>query len=55
MLGPPPPIDEDRGGYDADVSEPFRFIFRVRYAECDPQQIVFNARWGDYVDIAATE
>jgi acyl-CoA thioester hydrolase len=37
------------------VAEPFRFLFRVRYAECDPQGIVFNARWGEYVDIAATE
>jgi acyl-CoA thioester hydrolase len=37
------------------VSHPFRFLFRVRYGECDAQQIVFNARWGEYVDIAATE
>jgi len=37
------------------VTAPFRFRFRVRYGECDPQQIVFNARWGDYVDVAATE
>jgi len=34
---------------------PFRFLFRVRYGECDPQNIVFNARWGDYVDVACTE
>lgn len=34
---------------------PFRFMFRVRYGECDPQNIVFNARWGDYIDIACTE
>jgi acyl-CoA thioester hydrolase len=34
---------------------PFRFLFRVRYGECDAQNIVFNARWGDYVDIACTE
>lgn len=33
----------------------FRFRFRVRYQECDAQKIVFNARWGDYIDIAATE
>lgn len=33
----------------------FTFRFRVRYGECDAQQIVFNARWADYVDIAATE
>jgi acyl-CoA thioester hydrolase len=37
------------------VSEPFRFVFRVRYGECDAQQIVFNARWAEYVDLAATE
>jgi acyl-CoA thioester hydrolase len=39
----------------SDVVEPFRFLFRVRYQECDAQKIVFNARWGDYVDLAATE
>lgn len=33
----------------------FRYRFRVRYQECDAQKIVFNARWGDYIDIAATE
>jgi len=33
----------------------FRFRFRVRYHECDAQQIVFNARWGEYVDVACTE
>lgn len=37
------------------MAEPFRFRFRVRYHECDAQGIVFNARWGDYVDVAATE
>jgi acyl-CoA thioester hydrolase len=34
---------------------PFELIIRVRYAECDAQQVVFNARYGDYVDLAATE
>src|SRR5690349_11319067 len=34
---------------------PFRFLLRVRYGEVDAQQIVFNARWGDYVDVAITE
>lgn len=34
---------------------PFRFLFRVRYHECDAQKIVFNARWGDYADVASTE
>ncbi len=28
---------------------------RVRYAECDAQQIVFNARYGEYADVGATE
>jgi acyl-CoA thioester hydrolase len=28
---------------------------RVRYSECDAQQVVFNARYADYADLAATE
>jgi len=35
--------------------EPFRLLLRVRYCECDAQGIVFNARWGDYADIASGE
>lgn len=34
---------------------PFRLLLRVRYAECDAQGIVFNARWGEYIDVAASE
>ncbi len=34
---------------------PFRLLLRVRYGECDAQLVVFNARYGDYVDVAATE
>jgi acyl-CoA thioester hydrolase len=37
------------------MSLPFRFYFRVRYAECDAQKVVFNARYGDYVDLGFTE
>ena len=37
------------------MREPFRFRFRVRYNECDAQQVVFNARYADYVDLAMTE
>ncbi|HEX4878791.1 MAG TPA: thioesterase family protein [Limnobacter sp.] len=33
----------------------FEFKFRVRYSECDAQGVVFNARYGDYVDLAVTE
>jgi len=28
---------------------------RVRYAECDAQNVVFNARYADYADLASTE
>lgn len=34
---------------------PFTFLFRVRYPECDAQQVVFNARYGDYTDLSVTE
>lgn len=32
----------------------FRYYLRVRYFECDAQKVVFNARYGDYVDLAIT-
>jgi acyl-CoA thioester hydrolase len=34
---------------------PFRYFLRVRYGECDSQRVVFNARYGDYVDLAVAE
>jgi acyl-CoA thioester hydrolase len=34
---------------------PFTLLLRVRYGECDAQQVVFNARYADYIDIAMTE
>lgn len=37
------------------MSHPFRYYLRVRYGECDAQKVVFNARWGDYVDLAVLE
>lgn len=37
------------------MSQPFRFYLRVRYGECDAQKVVFNARYGDYIDLAITE
>ena len=36
-------------------SIPFRYRLRVRYGECDAQKVVFNARYGDYVDVATVE
>ena len=41
--------------YAARVPDPFRFLLRVRYPECDAQGIVFNARWGEYIDVATSE
>jgi acyl-CoA thioester hydrolase len=37
------------------MSEPFRHRFRVRYAECDAQNIVFNANYFFYFDLLLTE
>lgn len=37
------------------MTDPFRLLLRVRYSECDAQGIVFNARWGEYVDVASSE
>jgi acyl-CoA thioester hydrolase len=37
------------------VPAPFRHRFRVRYAECDPQGVVFNAHYFAYFDLAVTE
>lgn len=37
------------------MSEPFRYYLRVRYGECDGQKVVFNARYGDYIDLSITE
>jgi acyl-CoA thioester hydrolase len=34
---------------------PFHYYLRVRYHECDAQLVVFNARYGDYVDVATME
>ncbi|WP_273454385.1 acyl-CoA thioesterase [Nevskia ramosa] len=39
----------------APPSAVFCYCLRVRYAECDAQKVVFNARYGDYVDLATTE
>jgi acyl-CoA thioester hydrolase len=37
------------------MDRPFELLMRVRYGECDAQQVVFNARYADYVDLAITE
>lgn len=37
------------------MSDAFRYYLRVRYGECDAQKVVFNARYGDYIDLAVSE
>ena len=37
------------------VAEPLRHRLRVRYGECDPQGIVFNANYLAYLDQTFTE
>ena len=37
------------------MSKPFSYQFRVRYAEVDPQAVVFNSRYLEYADIMVTE
>jgi acyl-CoA thioester hydrolase len=37
------------------VAEPFTHRIRVRFAECDPQGVVFNAHYLAYFDISITE
>ena len=37
------------------METPFEFRLRVRYAECDAQGVVFNARYGDYADLVMNE
>lgn len=35
--------------------QPFRYFLRVRYQECDAQHVVFNGRYGEYIDMACFE
>ncbi len=37
------------------MSAPFTHVLRVRYGECDPQGVVFNANYFAYFDVALTE
>jgi acyl-CoA thioester hydrolase len=42
-------------GKSTNEGAPFRHDLRVRYGECDPQGIVFNANYLAYVDVVLTE
>ena len=37
------------------MGESFRITLRVRYSECDPQGVVFNANYLMYFDLAMTD
>lgn len=37
------------------MGEPFRYELRVRYGECDPQGVVFNANYLAYFDHSINE
>jgi acyl-CoA thioester hydrolase len=37
------------------MAGPFRHTIQVRYGECDPQGVVFNANWLGYFDVVVTE
>ena len=37
------------------MSEPFGHRMRVRYGECDPQGVVYFARYPFFLDVAVTE
>ncbi len=37
------------------MAKPFRHRLRVRYNECDPQGVVFNANYLTYFDLTMTE
>ena len=37
------------------MTDKFRYYLRVRYGECDAQKVVFNSRYGDFLDISSVE
>ena len=37
------------------TGQPFTYLLRVRYAECDAQKVVFHSRYSEYADVAVTE
>ncbi len=37
------------------MNNEFKYLLRVRYAECDAQKVVFNGKYVEYIDIAVTE
>ncbi len=48
-------MDQDSKQDGPPPDDAFHYRLRVRYYECDAQKVVFNARYGDYVDVAVLE
>src|SRR5262249_24046289 len=46
--------DARRLGEPREMTPPFRYYLRVRYIECDAQKVVFNSRYGEYIDVRST-
>ena len=44
-----------RLGPEEQMNRAFRYYLRVRYIECDAQKVVFNSRYGEYVDVSINE
>ncbi len=49
------PRADTRAGHQRPHMTPFRYYLRVRYIECDAQKVVFNSRYGEYVDVSINE
>lgn len=45
----------EKSGLSGDTGAPRDYVHRVRYAECDPQSIVFNSRYLEFCDAALTD
>ena len=37
------------------MNEAFTYLLRARYADCDAQEVVFNAKYIEYIDVAMLE
>lgn len=37
------------------MKDQFTYLLRVRYSDCDAQQVVFNAKYVEYIDITGFE
>jgi acyl-CoA thioester hydrolase len=49
-------VEGARGmGQQNSLIRSFRYYLRVRYIECDAQKVVFNSRYGEYVDVSINE